>query len=158
MLHHLGLPMVRYRASGIDVPGFLWCACNLMPSDGLPAHCRAIGPFFAVFAIMVVIFWALPDLPIPISLRNGVPWVALTVSLNIIVTSMICFRLLQMRALLRQVHGPETSSRMYTNLAAMLVESAAPFSIIGIGLVITLVQNGPLLYGFQYVWNVFCVC
>jgi hypothetical protein len=104
-----------------------------------------------------VIVWAYPNLPLSLPLENGVPWVSLTVSLNIIVTSMICFRLLRMRTLLRQVHGPDASSRMYTNLAAMLVESAAPFSILGIGLLVTLVQNGPLLYAFGYIWNVFCV-
>jgi hypothetical protein len=150
--------MVRYRASGTDVPGFLWCACDPMRSGGLPAHCRAMDLFFAVFAILMVAILALPDLPVPLLLQNGVPWISLTVSLNTIVTSMICFRLLRMRALLRQVHGPEATSRMYTNLAAMLVESAAPFSILGIGLLVTLVQNGPLVYAFGYVWNVFCVC
>jgi hypothetical protein len=46
MLHHLGLPMVRYRASGPDLPGFLWCACDPLRSNGLPAYCRAIGPFW----------------------------------------------------------------------------------------------------------------
>jgi hypothetical protein len=158
MLHHLGLPMVRYRASGTDVPGFLWCGCNPMHSDGLQAHCRAIDFLFTVFAILVVLFWVLPDLPIPLSVRKGLPWVSLSVSLNIIVTSMICFRLLRMRALVRQVHGPETSCRIYTNLAAMLVESAAPFSILGIGLLVTLAQDGPLLFVFEYVWDVFCVC
>jgi hypothetical protein len=150
--------MVRYRASGTDVPGFLWCGCNPMHSDGLPAHYRAIDFLFAAFAILVLLVWALPDLPLPPSVQNGVPWVSLSVSLNIIVTSMICFRLLRMRALLRQVHGPETSCRMYTNLAAMLVESAAPFTILGIGLLVTLAQNGPLLYAFGRVWNVFSVC
>jgi hypothetical protein len=31
MLHHLGLAMVRYRVSGADVSGFLWCGC--IPMD-----------------------------------------------------------------------------------------------------------------------------
>jgi len=48
VLHNLGLPMVRYRASGTDVPGFFWCGCHPMRSDGLPAHCRAIDFFFSV--------------------------------------------------------------------------------------------------------------
>jgi hypothetical protein len=93
-----------------------------------------------------------------ISLQYIVPWVSLSVSLNIIVTSMICFRILRMRALLRQVDGQGTLSTMYTNVAAMLIESAAPFTILGIGLLITLIQNGPLLYGFGYIWTMFCVC
>jgi hypothetical protein len=86
------------------------------------------------------------------------PWVSLSVGLNIIVTSMICFRILRMRALLRQVNCPATLSKMYTNVAAMLIESAAPFTILGIGLLVTMVNDGPLIYGFGYVWTMFCVC
>jgi hypothetical protein len=116
--------------------------------------------FFAAFVILSVLLWALPHLPIPSTLdgtlRNGVPWVSLSVSLNIIVTSMICFRLLRMRALLRQVVESE-ASRMYTNIAAMLVESAAPFTIIGIGFLVTSIHDVPLSYAFGYVWNMFYV-
>jgi len=111
--------------------------------------------------ILLVLLCALPHLPIPSTLRdtlqNGIQWISLSVSLNIIVTSMICFRLLRMRALLRQVLGPATSSGMYTNIAAMLIESAAPFSIIGIGLLVTSVHDGPLLFAFAFVWTMFSV-
>jgi hypothetical protein len=48
MLHNLGLAMVRYRASGTDVPGFLWCGCNPMRSGALTAHCRTIDFFRSV--------------------------------------------------------------------------------------------------------------
>jgi hypothetical protein len=84
-----------------------------------------------------------------------VPWVTLSVSLNVIITSMICFRLLRMRARTREL-CPELSS-MYTGTVTMLVESAAPFTIIGIALVIAAAQNGPLVDAFCYVWSVFCV-
>jgi hypothetical protein len=152
--------MVHYRGSGADVSGLLWCGCNPMRFRAEPLTFTPLFFFcffFAAFAIVVVIVWAQPNLPIPLAVQNGVPWVSLSVSLNIIVTSMICFRLLRMRALLRQVHGPEASSKVYTNTAAMLVESAAPFTILGIGLLVTLAQNGPLLYAFGYIWNVFSV-
>ena len=46
MLHNLGLPMVRYRASGTDVPCFFWYGYNPMRSDGLPTHRRTIAFFF----------------------------------------------------------------------------------------------------------------
>ena len=88
--------------------------------------------------------------------RFMVPWISLSVGLNIIVTLMICFRLLRMRALMREVLSPEMSS-MYTDIAAMLVESAAPFSILGIGVVITAAQKGPLMFAFGDVWFMFCV-
>lgn len=82
-------------------------------------------------------------------------WVSLSVGLNIILTSMICFRLLRMRTLTREVR-PEMCG-MYTSVATMLIESAAPFTIIGIGLVIVAAGNGPLVDAFCYVWSVFCV-
>ena len=89
-------------------------------------------------------------------IKLAVPWVALSVSLNVIVTSMICFRLMRMRARMREVLSTDLSG-MYTSIATMLIESAAPFSIIGIGLVITAAQKGPLVFAFGYVWSIFCV-
>jgi hypothetical protein len=161
MLHNLGLPMVRYRASGTDVPCFFWCGYDPMRFDGLPTHRLTIAFYFhAAFAVLMVLLWALPHLPvIPVlrsTLEDGVQWIALSVSLNIIVTSMICFRLLRMRALLRQVLNSEMS-RMYTNIAAMLVESSAPLSIIGVGLLVTSAHNGQLVHTFAYVWAMFYV-
>jgi len=88
--------------------------------------------------------------------RVAVPWVSLSVGLNVIVTSMICLRLLQMRALARETLSPEMS-KMYTSVAAMLIESAAPISIVGTGLIIVAAQNGPLISSFVLVWSVFCV-
>jgi hypothetical protein len=111
-----------------------------------------------VVSIITLVECALPN----ISLLNGkpiqlaVPWALLSVSLNIMLTAMICFRLMRMRALTREVLSPEMS-RMYTSIAAMLVESAAPFSILGIGLVVTAIQKGPLVFAFGYVWTTFCV-
>jgi hypothetical protein len=85
-----------------------------------------------------------------------VPWVSLSVSLNVLVTTLICFRLLRMRSLTREVLAPELS-RTYTSVAAMLIESAAPFTALGIGLVVTEAQGGPLAIAFSYVWGMFCV-
>jgi hypothetical protein len=85
----------------------------------------------------------------------GVPWVSLSVSLNVLVTTLICFRLLRMRSLTREILAPELS-RTYTSVAAMLIESAAPFTALGIGLVVTEAQGGPLAIAFSYVWGMFC--
>jgi hypothetical protein len=53
----------------------------------------------------------------------------LTVSTNIVVTSLITFRLLRVRCALGKVLS---SADMYTGVIAILVESAAPLSIFGI--------------------------
>lgn len=77
-------------------------------------------------------------------------------SLNVLVTTLICVRLLRMRAIAREVLPPDLS-RTYTSVAAMLIESAAPFTALGIGLVVTEAQGGPLAIAFSYVWGIFCV-
>ena len=86
----------------------------------------------------------------------AVPWFSLSVGLNVIVTTMICVRILRIRALIRDVLSPEMSS-MYTSMATMLIESAVPFSILGIGLVITVALDVGPKFAFAYVWSIFCV-
>ena len=84
-----------------------------------------------------------------------VPLASMSVGLNVIITSMICFHILRARALTREVR-PELCNT-YTSVVTMLIESAAPFTILGIWLVILAVQNGPLVDALCYVWSVFCV-
>jgi hypothetical protein len=55
----------------------------------------------------------------------------LTVSTNIIVTSLITFRLLRARRALAMVL-PSVDMRVYTGVIAILVESAAPLTVSGI--------------------------
>ncbi|EIM88470.1 uncharacterized protein STEHIDRAFT_167753 [Stereum hirsutum FP-91666 SS1] len=85
----------------------------------------------------------------------GVPWVTLTVSLNIILTSMICGRLLFMRRQVRSVLSPEMAS-MYTNIMAILIESALPFTLLGIAFLVTYVRNDSIATAFAFVWGAFC--
>jgi hypothetical protein len=46
---------------------------------------------------------------------------------------------------------------MYTSIAAILIESAAPFTILGIIVVVIGAQRKPLTWGFAYIWSMFCV-
>ena len=155
--------MAYHRSSGIDISDLRWCAsCHTCHLSCGPAHCCDWGSssvfFSAVISIITVVESAIPGTSMlkgkPIKL--AVPWVALSVSLNVIVTSMICFRLMRMRTRMREVLSPEMSN-MYTGIATMLIESAAPFSILGIGLVVTALQKGPLVFAFGFVWSIFCV-
>jgi hypothetical protein len=163
MLHNLGLAMAYHSFSFTDIPGFHWCApCHPCREFRSAAYCREFwlfSPyFFAVTSIITLVECALPNISLlkgkPIQL--AVPWASLSVSLNIILTAMICFRILRMRALTREILSPEMS-KMYTSVAAMLIESAAPFSVLGIGLVVTSARKGPLIFAFGYVWTTFCV-
>ena len=55
----------------------------------------------------------------------------LTVSTNIVVTSLITFHLVRARRALAKVL-PSADMRVYTSVVAILVESAAPLTIFGI--------------------------
>jgi hypothetical protein len=114
--------------------------------------------FLSVLAIITVVEGAVPGTS---QLKGkpallAVPWFALSLCLNIIVTSMICFRILRVRALTRATLSPEVS-KMYTSIATILIESAVPFSILGIGLVITVAMNVAPSFAFAYIWSIFCV-
>lgn len=152
--------MALHRSSGSDIPGLLWCASSHprhLYSEAAH-HCDFLSFCIAVISIITVVESATPG----ISYLEGkiihlaLPWVSLSVSLNVIVTSMICFRLLRMRALMREVLSPEMS-RVYTSIAAILIESAAPLSILGIGFIITAAQDKPFVFAFAFVWSMFCV-
>jgi hypothetical protein len=114
---------------------------------------------FSVLAIFTIVETALPNRSVLISgnpVHVAVAWISLTVSLNVIVTSMICFRLLQARARTLGVLPPEMS-KMYTSVVAVLIESAAPFTIIGLCLVVVTAKNSPLTFAFSDIWSLFCV-
>ncbi|KAJ3859560.1 hypothetical protein EV359DRAFT_75562 [Lentinula novae-zelandiae] len=85
----------------------------------------------------------------------GVPWVLLSVSLNVILTAMICGRLLMMRHMVHSSLSFELGNT-YTSIMAILVESALPFSVVGVGFVITFAKNSPTSDAFAYVWGMFC--
>jgi hypothetical protein len=161
MLHNLGSAMVYHRSSGTYIPGFLWYVeLNQCHSFGGVTHCCAflLSLFMAAIEVVTVVECALPgtsslhENPAKLALW----WFALSAGLNVIVTSMICFRILRMRAVTRNVLSPEISS-MFTSAAAILIESMVPFSILGIGLVITLAQDVPPAFAFSYVWSMLCV-
>ena len=51
----------------------------------------------------------------------------------------------------------EEMSDMYTNIAVMLIESAAVFSVLGIALIVMAARNEPLTFAFSHVWTMFSV-
>ncbi|TFK35404.1 hypothetical protein BDQ12DRAFT_611822 [Crucibulum laeve] len=84
----------------------------------------------------------------------GIPWAALSVSLNVIVTSLIIYRLLKVRRDLREAFS-KAALRMYTGISAILVESALPFSLLGIAFAITYGKNYDEGPAFLFAWGSF---
>ncbi|KAK7019678.1 hypothetical protein VNI00_018023, partial [Paramarasmius palmivorus] len=73
-----------------------------------------------------------------------IPWISLTSSLNVLLTALIAYRLLSARRHLLATNITEAKelSAVYTGVVAILVESALPFSVLGILFAVLLgVQN-----------------
>jgi len=85
----------------------------------------------------------------------GVPYVSLTISLNIIVTALICGRLLSLRREIGKVLGP-SHAKMYTSIIAILVESAALFTVFGIVYVIVYARKSQSSFALVQIWGDFC--
>jgi len=109
-----------------------------------------------VMAIITTIESALPGA----SIFQGLPtnfsisWLALTVSFNLIVTLTIIGRLLVTYLTVRGSLGPALS-RTYIDVSAVLVESALPFSVLGIGFLVCQVLNSDVVFAFAFVWGTF---
>lgn len=85
------------------------------------------------------------------TINFGTPYYAITISLNVIVTILISVRLLRLSRAISKVLGRD-SSRMYTNVVAILAESAAPYSIVGLMFLIPYAMGSDISIGFGLVW------
>jgi len=86
------------------------------------------------------------------TLDFGTPLYSMAISLNIILTSLICGRLLYISKWVRQVLGPE-SAAVYTGVIAILIESAVPYSVCGIIFLIPYVRGSQTSVAFAQVWG-----
>ncbi|KAG2114520.1 hypothetical protein DEU56DRAFT_188549 [Suillus clintonianus] len=96
----------------------------------------------ATMTVMMVIESAMPMSNIwqGLAAQFGISWVALTVSFNVIVTALIISRLLFFHRTVRSVLTDEQRST-YTGLVAILVESALPFTVLGIAYLVTYIKG-----------------
>ncbi|KAJ7271775.1 hypothetical protein C8J57DRAFT_287226 [Mycena rebaudengoi] len=85
----------------------------------------------------------------------GIPWLVLTIVFNILVTGMIGFRLISISRSMRNVLSKERAD-VYVGVIAILVESAAPFTLLGIAYLVTYIRNDPEVWAFADVWGMFC--
>lgn len=92
-----------------------------------------------------------------ITINFGTPWIALTLTFNVLVTAMISTRLLLMQKKVRAVLGPE-HTKLYTGVIAILIESALPFSLLSIAYIIPYARNDPESLALVGIWGCFCVC
>jgi hypothetical protein len=89
-----------------------------------------------------------------ITVNFGIPWIVLTIVFNILVTAMIAFRLLSVHSKVNRVIGKEVRKR-YTGLLAILVESALPFTLLGVCYLGTYIKDIPESLAFADIWGAF---
>ena len=69
------------------------------------------------------------------AVRYGLPYWALSMSLNMLVTAMIVARLWLARQSLKSIMAREHLA-MYTGISAMLIESALPYAVVSLILIV----------------------
>jgi len=93
----------------------------------------------------------------------GVPYIALTVSFNVLVTLLIALRLLLMHVRMRDAFesvptyrgGASAGQQPYTGIATMLIESASPAAAAGIAFVVSYARRSGVEYTFSQLWAAF---
>ncbi|KAJ7280298.1 hypothetical protein C8J57DRAFT_1302225 [Mycena rebaudengoi] len=85
----------------------------------------------------------------------GVPWASLSVALNVTITALIAYRILRARSMIRRLQESNESLEVYVSVAAILIESALPFSVLGIIFAVTYGKNLPQAPGFLFAWASF---
>ncbi|KAJ7116415.1 hypothetical protein C8R44DRAFT_207963 [Mycena epipterygia] len=110
----------------------------------------------ASMAIVTTIQSGLPggDLFHGTSVNFAIPWLVLTITFNILTTSMITIRLFTVSRSMRSALSKDRAD-VYIGVIAILVESALPFTLLGIGYLITYVRNDPEALAFADIWGCF---
>lgn len=87
------------------------------------------------------------------SINFGTPYYAITIGLNVILTILIYIRLLRFISVLNRTaatHGE--TSKSYTKLASVFIESAALYSLVGIMFLVPFATGSQTSIAFGQVW------
>ncbi|OCH85074.1 hypothetical protein OBBRIDRAFT_785392 [Obba rivulosa] len=84
----------------------------------------------------------------------GIPFYSMAIGLNLLVTMLICGRLLYISKWVRESLGNDTA-KLYTGVMAITIESAIPYSLCGIMFLIPYVRRSPTSIGFAQIWGKF---
>lgn len=110
----------------------------------------------SVMAMFTVVESALPLSSIftEQSISFAIPWISLTCGLNTMITILIAGRIIYLSRAISGILPPE-NRRIYTNVVAIMVESALPFTLLGIIFAITLGKNIQESVAFSDIWGMF---
>ncbi|KAJ8076158.1 hypothetical protein PM082_022143 [Marasmius tenuissimus] len=89
------------------------------------------------------------------ALNFGIPWISLTCALNVILTGLISVKLLWARRRMNRLLQSRELTDVYTGVVAILVESALPFSVLGIVFAVLLAKGNFAYAIFSAVWGAY---
>ncbi|KAJ7139727.1 hypothetical protein C8R44DRAFT_606196 [Mycena epipterygia] len=139
--------------------GLLLYRCYIIWGSSLKIVALPILIYFGAMSMAILLIYesAIPGASFFAgdSVSFGVPYFWMTIGLNIITTSLICVRLLSVRNRVRAILG-EQYCQTYTGVVAVLLESALPFTVLGIVYVISYARNSPYSFAFLQIWADFC--
>ncbi|TFK32146.1 hypothetical protein BDQ12DRAFT_775032 [Crucibulum laeve] len=85
------------------------------------------------------------------AINFGTPYYAITISMNILITLLICLRLRYQSKSVRRALGKD-DAKIYTSVSTMLIESAAPYTLVGIMFLIPYARGSQIAISFGQVW------
>ncbi|TFK71054.1 hypothetical protein BDN72DRAFT_895911 [Pluteus cervinus] len=135
---------------------FLLYRCYVMWSDRLWVLILPALLLLAsnTLAIISVVQSALPGssfLARP-TINFAVPWISLACAFNASVTALIAGRIIYMQKLMSRSISQELK-KTYTTVIAILVESALPFTVLGIALAVLLGVDSPGTLSLSIIWG-----
>ncbi|EMD31944.1 hypothetical protein CERSUDRAFT_162401 [Gelatoporia subvermispora B] len=88
------------------------------------------------------------------AINFGIPFYSIAIGLNILLTALICGRLLYISNWVRETLGND-AAKLYTGVLAITIESAIPYSLCGMMFLIPYVRGSQSSIGFAQIWGKF---
>ncbi|KAI0077301.1 hypothetical protein K474DRAFT_1575568, partial [Panus rudis PR-1116 ss-1] len=84
----------------------------------------------------------------------GIPYYSIIIGMNLIITLLICARLFHLSRQVRSAMG-DGNAKLYTSLAAIMVESAAPYTLMGLAFLPSYAIGNNSVVALGQVWAKF---
>ncbi|KAH9939321.1 uncharacterized protein BXZ73DRAFT_99521 [Epithele typhae] len=149
-----------------------WVASNLMSEALLMYRCYIVWNDKRVIIIPMILWTCSLVLGIVMMYQYGRPggsyfdgiaasfvsaWTASTFAFSVIVTGLICYRIISVWRVLRRTGASDHYSRMCTGAAAIIVESALPFTVFSLIYLVTYAVHTQVAYLFSFYIMFTCI-
>ncbi|EIW81459.1 hypothetical protein CONPUDRAFT_43134, partial [Coniophora puteana RWD-64-598 SS2] len=106
---------------------------------------------------VTVVYSALPNGNIwkGVAVDLDILWVASTASFNLVVTGMICYRIVTFSRMHKHTMSHE-ALKTYTGVVSIIVEATIPFTVLGVAYLVVQVYNSGSEAALADVWCCFC--